>query len=109
MMKNPKKVLMKFVQSYRHSTVPRWIILMADMSMFVVAFVLARALSRGTFFGAYQLVELCIGAALTLLCFLLFGTYRGIILYSATGCLVGVQLCEQQLAYIAPRLLDVLS
>ena len=82
MFKDFKKILMKFVQSYRHSTVPRWIILLADMSMFFVAFVLARALSRGSFFGAYQAVELCMATMLTLLSFLLFGTYRGIIRHS---------------------------
>ena len=77
-----RELVYKLVKRYRHSTVPRWIVLGIDMLIFVVAFVLTELFSLrhaadiewSTIWTKFLMM-----GGLTLLSFLAVGSYKGII------------------------------
>lgn len=76
------KLFFKLVKRFRHSTAPGWIVLMIDMLLFVLAFIVAEAFAVRSFAGLSfkaLAVKFIVSAALTLLSFLLFKSYRNII------------------------------
>ena len=77
-----KKLSFWLVKKFRHSTIPQWIVLMADMVLFFMSFVMMEAFRGGGFQGLSlrgALVQLVMSGALTLIMFFVTGTYKGII------------------------------
>ena len=77
-----KKLSFWLVKKFRHSTIPQWIVLVADMVLFFMSFVMMEAFRGGGFQGLSlrgALVQLVMSGALTLIMFFITGTYKGII------------------------------
>jgi len=77
-----KKLFYNLVKRYRHSTVPKWIVLALDLVLFVGAFVMAEAFSARSFEGMSMQamgIKFFITSCVTMLAFLLVRPYRGII------------------------------
>lgn len=77
-----KKLLYRLVKRYRHSTVPRWVVLDMDIITFVVAFVLTELFCDIDLLSRYNIIKFAILILLSLTAFLLWGTYRSIIRHS---------------------------
>ena len=84
-MENPFKLLaFNLVKKYRHSTVSQWIIFLFDVLLFVAAFAITeifRYVSNGSVDATMRtmVVKFVIALMLTLIFFLLTGSFRGII------------------------------
>ncbi|MBO7489915.1 MAG: polysaccharide biosynthesis protein [Bacteroidales bacterium] len=77
-----QKLFYNLVKRYRHSTVPRWIMLFMDICLFVVTFVVAEVFAwrfEGTVTWNAVWVNLAICLVVTLAFFYLFKTYLSII------------------------------
>lgn len=85
-----RTIFYNLVKKYRHSTVPRWAILGIDIAMFCVAFVFSTALSYGSFVHSYAVVEFIFSFLMTMVFFLLIGSYRGIIRHSGMNDIVKI-------------------
>ena len=84
-MENPfKRLTFSLVKKYRHSTVSQWVIFLLDVLLFVVAFTVTvlfhYVANRGDDITINALViKFVLALILTLMAFLLTGSYRGII------------------------------
>lgn len=98
-----KQVVLKIIAHYRHNLIPRWLVLALDMLMFVAAFLLSKALARDLFVGDYRVFIfefLTLGFA-TIVSFLVFGTFKGMLRHSGMSdayrvflaCAVPVAIC----------------
>ncbi len=77
-----KRISFYFVKKYRHSTISQWVILALDILMFVLAFSLTEAFRNGGFDAVPTrpiLVKFFWSLLLTVLFFLVTGSYKGII------------------------------
>lgn len=77
-----KKLFYNLVKRYRHSTVPKWIVLALDLVLFVASFIMAEAFSARSFVGMSMQalgIKFIITTAVTMLAFMLVRPYRGII------------------------------
>ncbi len=77
-----KKLFYKLVKRYRHSNVPKWIVLVFDMVLFLGAFILVSAFLQRSFvsISIKELsVQFVITTIVTLLVFLCVRPYQGII------------------------------
>ena len=77
-----KRISFYFVKKYRHSTLSQWVVLILDILMFVAAFLLVEAFRTqgiADMTSRYTLVKFIWTMVLTLLFFLLTGSYKGII------------------------------
>lgn len=77
-----KKISFWLVKKYRHSTIPRWIVLVMDIALFFFSFILMEAF-RYHGFDDFTLrgavVKLLLSLMLTLIAFFGTGTFKGII------------------------------
>ena len=76
------KLFFKIVKRFRHSTAPGWIVLLIDMMLFVFAFIVAEAFAIRSFAGLTlkaMAVKFVVTTTITLLCFLIFKSYKNII------------------------------
>jgi FlaA1/EpsC-like NDP-sugar epimerase len=82
-MTNPyKQLTFNLVKKYRHSTVSKWAILLIDVTLFVFAFLLTDAFVHGGFAELrmrFEVYKFLITLLITLIFFLVSGSYRGII------------------------------
>ena len=77
-----KKLFYNLVKRYRHSTVPKWIMLLMDICLFVAAFAVAELFSwrfEGTVTWKSVWINLAICTCVTFAFFYVFKTYRSII------------------------------
>ena len=77
-----KKLFYNLVKRYRHSTIPKWIVLAMDLVLFVGAFIISEALSARSFVGISlhaMGIKFLITLTVTVFAFLLVRPYRGII------------------------------
>ena len=77
-----KKISFELVRRYRHSTIPKWIILVLDMGLFVVAYLFMEAFRMNSFNGIVlrgEVLKFIAASIVTLMAFLLSGTARSII------------------------------
>ena len=77
-----KKLFYNLVKRYRHSTIPKWIVLAMDLVLFVGAFLISEALSARSFVGISlhaMGIKFLITLTVTVFAFLLVRPYRGII------------------------------
>lgn len=80
-----KKLFFVLVRKYRHSTVPRWIILFADIVLFFCAFVLAEVFAARSVYAIDYVaaaVKFCVTLIMTTLFFFSMGTFRTMIRHS---------------------------
>ncbi len=84
-MENPfKRLTFSLVKKYRHSTVSQWVIFLFDVLLFVIAFMVTvlfyYVANRGDDITIQALtIKFVLALILTILAFLLAGSYRGII------------------------------
>lgn len=75
------RLMYNLIKRYRHSTIPRWVVLFIDMLLFFLAFIVVEAFSSHGFANlslGHVSVDLVANAIVTLLFFLGVGTHRGI-------------------------------
>ena len=78
----PKRISFYFVKRYRHSTLSQWVVLILDILMFVAAFLLVEAFRTKGFADIASrdvLVKFVWSFMLTMLFFVLTGSFKGII------------------------------
>ena len=77
-----KRISFYFVKKYRHSTLSQWVILLLDIAIFVAAFLLVEAFRIQGFAymtSRFVLAKFIWSLMLTLVFFVLTGSYKGII------------------------------
>ena len=100
-----KKIFFKLAKRYRHSTVPKWAILLIDIFMLVVAFAIAEVFNYWhTSNIVYSLLwfKLMYIIIATTLSFYIVGSYRGIIRHSGLNDIIKITI-----ACIFPAMLFV--
>ena len=76
------RLIYNLVKRYRHSTIPRWSVLLMDMVLFLIAFVIMEAFTQHGFTEVSlkrASVELITSMVITLLFFLSVGTHRSMV------------------------------
>lgn len=88
-----KKLFLKLIMRYRHTTVSRWYVLVFDMCLFVLAFALSELFTLDSSIGfvwQYTLARFAQAFCVTLLSFMAVGIYRGIIRHSGVSDLYNI-------------------
>ena len=81
-----KKAQFNLVRRYRHSTLPRWLVLLVDIGLFFLSFLMMELFRLNTINGLIlrdSLVKLTFSFLLTMTAYLFTGTYRSIIRHTS--------------------------
>ena len=77
-----KKLAIRFIMKYRHSTISQWAVLVIDIALFFLSFIMMEAFRGGGFQGLSlrgTFVKLVLSGMLALIFFFISGSYKGII------------------------------
>ena len=89
-----RNIVYPLVKRYRHSTIPRWSILLMDIVLIVVAFFITKLFHCADFtqiaISLNKIIALCGVVGITVISFIIFGTYKSIIRHSGIKDIVNI-------------------
>lgn len=89
-----KKLYYRLVRRYRHSTIPRWIVFSMDVVLLFVAFVVSELFCTEQFFDAFFFAKFALAFIMSLVAFMTFKTYRGIIRHAGLHDMTSIVLAN---------------
>ena len=89
-----RNIIYPLVKRYRHSTIPRWSILLMDILLIGVAFFITKLFHCADFthisISFNKIIAMCVVIGITVISFMIFGTYKSIIRHSGIKDIVNI-------------------